>query len=93
MRHVSGNSKSGSTLPYLNTPHEANLGQIMHDTDNLGPITHYGKPFCHPYLLSFFIPTTGHLKAKLSQHPGIFGNKILMPGGLPWGRMGTAGID
>ena len=65
------NSKSCSTLLCLNTPHEANLGQIMHDTDNLGPITHHGKPFCHLYLLSFFIPTTGYFTAKLSQHPGI----------------------
>ena len=64
------NSKSCHTLLCLNTPHKANLGQIMHDTDNLGPITRHGKPFCHPYLLSVFIPTTLE-----------FGNKMLMPGG------------
>ena len=65
------NSKSCSTLQCLNTPHEANLGQIMHDTDNLGLITRHGNPFATLYLLSFFIPTMGHFTAKLYKHPGI----------------------
>ena len=44
----SENSKSRTTLLCPITPHVANLGLIMHQADNLGPIIHQWKPFCHP---------------------------------------------
>ena len=59
------------------TSHAANLGQITHRADNWVPSHVTANPFDD--FPSFFVPTAGHLTAKLSQHPLEFATHGQMP--------------